>query len=54
MSRSTVRDFETGRHELHGGTERLLMAALRDGGVLLIAPDEETGDGAGPGVRLVG
>lgn len=54
VSRSTVRDFETGRHELHGGTERLLMSALRDGGVLLISPGDEAGDGAGAGVRLVG
>ena len=54
VSRSTVRDFETGRHELHGGTERLLMNALHDGGVLLIGSGQPVGDVAGPGVRLAG
>ena len=47
VSRSTVKDFETERHGLQPGTERLLMDALEAGGVVLIA----AGD-AGPGVRL--
>jgi len=47
VSRSTVKDFETERHGLHPGTERLLIEAIEAGGVMLIAADE-----AGPGVRL--
>ncbi|MDB5455085.1 MAG: XRE-family transcriptional regulator [Caulobacter sp.] len=47
VSRSTVKDFETERHGLHPGTERLLIDAIETGGVALIAADE-----AGPGVRL--
>lgn len=47
VSRSTVRDFECHRHELHRSTETLLIKAFEDAGVLLLAPDRE-----GPGVRL--
>ena len=48
VSRSTVRDFENGRHHLHPSTAAQVVAALTEGGVLLIPPDE-----AGPGVRLL-
>jgi transcriptional regulator with XRE-family HTH domain len=47
VSRSTIRDFENGRHSLHMGTAAQVVAALERGGALLIPPDE-----AGPGVRL--
>ena len=47
VSRSTVKDFETGRHALHPSTERLLITALEAGGVELIVAET-----AGPGVRL--
>ena len=47
VSRSTVRDFEAGRHELHRGTQRQIVSAFEDAGVLLVAADD-----AGPGVRL--
>lgn len=46
VSRSTIRDFESGRHELHRATEAQVVKAIEEGGVLLIASDE-----AGPGVR---
>jgi transcriptional regulator with XRE-family HTH domain len=47
VSRSTIRDFENGRHHLHSATASQVVGALEQGGVLLIPPDE-----AGPGVRL--
>lgn len=47
VSRSTVRDFEKGRHDLHRASETQIVAALREGGVMLIPSDE-----LGPGVRL--
>ena len=47
VSRSTVRDFEGHRHELHRSTELLLTRALEEAGVCLLAAD-----GEGPGVRL--
>jgi transcriptional regulator with XRE-family HTH domain len=47
VSRSTVRDFEGGRHELHRASEAQIVRALTDAGVRLIGADEE-----GPGVRL--
>ena len=47
VSRSTVRDFENGRHSLHTATAAQVVAALERGGALLIPADE-----AGPGVRL--
>jgi transcriptional regulator with XRE-family HTH domain len=47
VSRSTVRDFERGRHDLHRSSARQIARALERAGVVLIAPDE-----MGPGVRL--
>ena len=47
VSRSTIRDFENGRHVLHPTTAAQVIAALERGGALLIPADE-----AGPGVRL--
>jgi transcriptional regulator with XRE-family HTH domain len=47
VSRSTIRDFENGRHHLHPATAAQVVAALEQGGALLIPSDE-----AGPGVRL--
>lgn len=47
VSRSTVRDFEKGRHELHRSSEDLLVTALRDAGVDLIPASH-----GGPGVTL--
>ena len=47
VSRSTIRDFEKGRHSLHPTTSAQVVAALEKGGALLIPPDQ-----AGPGVRL--
>jgi transcriptional regulator with XRE-family HTH domain len=47
VSRSTIRDFENGRHHLHPTTAAQVVAALERGGTLLIPSDE-----AGPGVRL--
>jgi transcriptional regulator with XRE-family HTH domain len=49
VSRSTVRDFESRRHELHRSTEALLIEALELAGVCLLPSDRE-----GPGVRLRG
>lgn len=49
VSRSTVREFEAGRHELHRATQRQIISALEGAGVLLIAADDA---GQGPGVRL--
>ncbi len=47
VSRSTVRDFEGGRHELHRASEAQLVRALSEAGVVLLAAEVE-----GPGVRL--
>lgn len=47
VSRSTIRDFENGRHHLHPTTAAQVVAALERGGALLIPSGE-----AGPGVRL--
>ena len=47
VSRSTVREFEAGHHELHRSTETLLVRALEGAGVMLIAAGDE-----GFGVRL--
>lgn len=49
VSRSTVRDFERHRHELHRATEEQLVRALEQAGVHLLPPGR-----AGPGVRLRG
>ena len=47
VSRSTIRDFENGRHALHRSTAALIEAALGRAGVVLLC----AGDG-GVGVRL--
>jgi len=47
VSRSTIRDFENGRHCLHSVTAAQVVAAFECGGALLIPPGK-----AGPGVRL--
>jgi len=46
VSRSTVRNFECGRHGLSRGSEKLLVSALEAAGVRFLADQE------GPGVRL--
>jgi len=48
VSRSTIRDFENGRHCLHPSTAAQVVAALERGGALLIPPGK-----ASPGVRLL-
>jgi transcriptional regulator with XRE-family HTH domain len=48
VSRSTVRGFENGQHELHRGSAAVIRGALEAAGVLLIDADDE----AGAGVRL--
>lgn len=48
VSRSTVRDFEGERHELHRASELRLIQALEKAGVQLLPQQDE-----GPGVRLV-
>lgn len=48
VSRSTIRGFENGQHELHRGSAAVIRAALEGAGVMLIEPD----DAHGPGVRL--
>lgn len=48
VSRSTVRGFENGQHELHRGSAAVIRDALATAGVILIDADRE----AGPGVRL--
>ncbi|WP_349262499.1 helix-turn-helix transcriptional regulator [Geminicoccus sp.] len=47
VSRSTVRGFENGQHELHRASAAVMRAALEGAGVVLIEADE-----LGPGVRL--
>jgi transcriptional regulator with XRE-family HTH domain len=47
VSRSTVRGFENGQHELHRASAAMIRAALEAAGVLLIEADE-----FGPGARL--
>lgn len=47
VSRSTVRGFESGQHELHRASASVIRAALEAAGVVLIDADSE-----GPGVRL--
>jgi transcriptional regulator with XRE-family HTH domain len=48
VSRSTVRGFENGQHELHRASAAVIREALARAGVILIDRDDE----AGPGVRL--
>ncbi len=47
VSRSTIRGFENGQHELHRGSAAVIRGALEAAGVVLIDPDDQ-----GPGVRL--
>jgi hypothetical protein len=49
VSRSTVRDFEKGRHALHRQSEDQIVRTFADAGVVLISADA-----LGPGVRLAG
>jgi transcriptional regulator with XRE-family HTH domain len=48
VSRSTVRGFENGQHELHRASAAAIRRALEDGGVLFINADADHG----PGVRM--
>jgi DNA-binding XRE family transcriptional regulator len=48
VCRSTVRDFEKGRHDLSRSSEAQITAALAGAGVYLISAGE-----MGPGVRLL-
>jgi transcriptional regulator with XRE-family HTH domain len=48
LSRSTVRDFEKGRHELHRASAAVIRGAFEAAGIVMIEPL----DGLGPGVRL--
>src|SRR3546814_2637984 len=41
ISRSTVRDFEGERHQLHRSTEALLISTLEKAGVRLLPPGRE-------------
>jgi|SRR5687768_910592 transcriptional regulator with XRE-family HTH domain len=50
VSRSTVRGFENGQHELHRGSAAVIRGALEAAGVILIDADDK----AGAGVRLRG
>ena len=43
VSRSTVRDFENGRHELHRATEALLVRTFEAAGVRLVSDRQELG-----------
>ncbi|HEY9548320.1 MAG TPA: helix-turn-helix transcriptional regulator [Kiloniellaceae bacterium] len=43
VSRSTVRDFENGRHQLHRATEALLVDALGRAGIRLVSDQREVG-----------
>lgn len=43
VSRSTVRDFESGRHQLHRATEALLVDTLERAGISLLADQQEVG-----------
>ncbi|MGH6860658.1 MAG: helix-turn-helix transcriptional regulator [Phyllobacterium sp.] len=47
VSRSTIKDFECHRHELHRSSEVLVIRALETGGVRLISAEQD-----GPGVCL--
>lgn len=47
LSRSTVRDFEKGRHLLHIASAQRILDAFALAGVALLSPE------AGPGLRLM-
>jgi len=40
VSRSTIKDFESHRHQLHRSSEALLIAAFAESGVELLSEDE--------------
>jgi transcriptional regulator with XRE-family HTH domain len=48
VSRSTVRDFEKGRHDLNRTSAAQMMLTFEQAGVVMISADE-----FGPGVRLL-
>ena len=48
VSRSTVRSFETGRHDLQRATAAAIRRALEAGGVAFLDADDQ----GGPGLRL--
>lgn len=48
LSRSTVRDYEKGRHDLHRASAAMIKAAFEQAGVILIGAEGDLG----PGVRL--
>src|SRR3546814_13220183 len=43
VSRSTVRDFENGRHQLHRATEAVLVDTLEKAGIRLLSDQREVG-----------
>src|SRR3546814_16560142 len=43
VSRSTVRDFENGRHQLHRATEAVIVDTLEKAGIRLLADQREVG-----------
>src|SRR3546814_11717268 len=43
VSRSTVRDFENGRHQLHRATEAVLVDTLAKAGIRLLSDQQEVG-----------
>ncbi|KQT82513.1 hypothetical protein ASG48_15705 [Aurantimonas sp. Leaf443] len=47
VSRSTIRDFECGRHELHRATEAAVLSALTTAGIRFVDCGED-----GPGLSL--
>ncbi|MBH0238685.1 helix-turn-helix transcriptional regulator [Methylobrevis sp. L22] len=53
VSRSTIRDFEGGRHELHRASEAQIRRALEAGGVVFV-DFADVGPDVGPGVCLRG
>jgi Predicted transcriptional regulators len=50
LSRSTIRDFEKGRHDLQPGSAQQVVRTLEDAGIVLIPASAEHG----PGVCLRG
>ncbi|GHC70499.1 transcriptional regulator [Limoniibacter endophyticus] len=49
VSRSTIKDFEAGRHDLQRATESQILSALRDAGINLIWREDGT---VGATIRL--
>ncbi|WP_245613060.1 helix-turn-helix domain-containing protein [Skermanella stibiiresistens] len=50
VSRSTVRGFEGGQHDLQRATTAAIRRALESGGVIFLDAEDD----CGPGVRLAG